>query len=817
LIYDCLHSYVFIRQYPIIRLMLRNSNKLLFRSVFAALALSCGCISYAQQPQTPQKSRSDIPVVDPATITQDQIKEIMDQKEKAADQENNSDKSDETTKTIDKEEKGKVKKDNKGVAEEEGLPIFGNEIFSNASSTFAPEANRPVPVNYILGPGDKLNISVTGNSVVSFTPTVNPDGSISLREFGKIFVSGKTIENATAIIKAKLKANHFSVDNGTNVDVTITNIKTIHVSILGRVRTPGDYNVSSLTTVFNALYQSGGITKNGSFRSIRVIRNNEQVAQIDMYNYLLSGDLSDNITLRDGDIVLVKEYNVRVSMDGEVKRPAYFEVLPGESLSDVIRFAGGFTDVAYRFSIKAIQLTDRQQRIKDISRNEFESYIPLKGDRYTVGRILNKIENRVSIMGAVYRPGDYELTDGLTLKELIGKADGLKEDAYLERGYITRQKEDNSSEIVPFFVTAIVNGTEQDIPLRKEDVIQISSIFDYADAYTVSINGKVRAPGTFPYFSGMTVEDLILKSGGFADGANMLEVEIARRVKDSDKRSKDARLAIIQKVIVDPELKLADSKFQLQPFDIVSIFALPGYVKPQMVTIEGEVMQPGTYALLSKSDKISDLISRANGFTAYAYLKGASLKREDVAETQSDIEQQMLKLEQLRQRQLAKGDTSDIDILNNPTKRNSYVGIELAEIAKNPGGKKDMLLLDGDIINVPRELQTVKVTGEVYSPKTMIFSKGQNLREYILRSGGFTEDAIKGGAYVIYANGDSKSTRSFLFFRNYPNIEPGAEIFVPKRKPRRDGSGAQMVQTWVGLTASLASVAAVVFAILNSK
>jgi protein involved in polysaccharide export with SLBB domain len=776
--------------------------------------------AFAQTPQ--QKPSTPIPTVDPATVTPEQIKEIMDQQKASQDQqqkENTVD--DQTTKEEEKREKEKElekrRKESAGVKAEAGLPIFGNEIFNNSSSTFAPVENRPTPVNYILGPGDKLSVSVTGNSVTSFNSTVEPNGSFSLREFGKINVGGRTLENATLAIKERLRQNRFAVDNGTNVDVTLLNIRTIHVTMLGQVRTPGDYDVASTTTVFNALYQSGGITNNGTFRGVQVIRNSEVIAQIDMYDYLLRGDLTNNITLKDGDIVMVPEYRVRVSMEGEVKRQAYFEVLPGESLQDVIGFAGGFTDYAYKFSIKAVQLTDRQQRLKDIDRKDFESYIPFKGDKYIVSRILNKYENRVSIAGSVYRPGDFELEDGLTLKELISKADGLKEDAYLERGYITRLNEDNSSEVVPFDVKKIVDGSAEDILLKREDVIQISSIFDYVDAYTVTVSGKVRAGGTFPYFNGMTVEDLILKGGGFADGANMIEVEIARRVKDSDRRAKDAKLANIIKIIIDPELKLAESKFKLEPFDVVSIFALPGYVQPQMVKIEGEVMTPGTYAMLSKDDRISDLIARANGFTAYAYLNGASLKRGDYAETQSDKEKQTLKFQQFAEKQTQATDGKATVNLTSPTKRNDFVGIDLKQILKNPKSKKDLILLDGDVLNIPRELQTVKISGEVYSPKTVVFSGGQNLSEYVMYSGGYTEDALRKGAYVVYSNGDSKGTKKFLFFKNYPNVEPGAEIFIPRKKPGKERDGTVVVQTWIGLTTSLVSVAALIFAIVNAN
>lgn len=796
-----------------------NFFKCLFRILPILLLAGFSMTAFAQTPQQ-KPTTTPIPTVDPATVTPEQIKEIMDQQKTSQDQQQKENTvEDQTTKEeiIPEKEFEKRKKESTGVKEEAGLPIFGNEIFNNPSSTFAPVGNRPTPVNYILGPGDKLSVSVTGNSVTSFNNTIEPDGSFSLREFGKINVGGRTIENATLAIKERLRQNRFAVDNGTNVDVTLTNIRTIHITILGQVRTPGDYDVASTTTVFNALYQSGGITNNGTFRGVQVVRNSEIIAQIDMYDYLLRGDLTNNITLKDGDIVMVPEYRVRVSMEGEVKRQAYFEVLPGESLLDVIGFAGGFTDYAYKFSIKAIQLTDRQQRLKDIDRKDFESYIPFKGDKYVVSRILNKYENRVSIAGAVYRPGDFELEDGLTLKELIGKADGLKEDAYLERGYITRLNEDNSSEVIPFDVKRIMDGSVEDIQLKREDVIQISSIFDYVDAYTVTISGKVRAGGTFPYFNGMTVEDLILKGGGFADGANMLEVEIARRVKDSDKRAKDAKLANIIKIIIDPELKLAESKFKLEPFDVVSIFALPGYVQPQMVTIEGEVMTPGTYAMRSKDDRISDLIARANGFTAYAYLDGASLKRADYVETKSDKEKQALKFQQFAEKQTQATDGQASINLSNPTKRNDFVGIDLKQILKNPKSKKDLILLDGDVLSIPRELQTVKVSGEVYSPKTVVFNGGQSLSEYVMYSGGFTEDALRKGAYVVYSNGDSKGTKKFLFFKNYPNVEPGAEIFIPRKKPRKDRDGTAVVQTWVGLTTSVVSVAALIFALVNAN
>lgn len=701
----------------------------------------------------------------------------------------------------------------KPAQEEEDLRVFGAEYFNNSSSNFAPNANRPTPQNYIVGPGDKLVINVYGNSVVNWSLEVNPEGSILLPGMGNVYVGGKTIENATQMIKDRLKGNNYAIGNGTDVNVSLANIRTIRVNINGEVKKPGPINVSSLSTLLNALYESGGPNGIGSLRSIELYRNNTLFRRVDIYDYILRGDKSGDVILEDDDIINVPPYRVRVALEGEIKRPAYYEVMPGESLKDIILFSGGFNDKAYTASVKALQLTDKGRKVKDIPAAEFDSYVPLKGDRYIVEPILDRYENRVTLNGAVFRPGQFELEAGLTLSELIKKADGLKEDAYPERGYITRLKGDNTTEIIPFNVKGTVDGTTEDIALKREDIITIPSIFDLRETYTITITGNVRRPGSFPYDENITVEDLILRAGGFADGADMKRVEIARRVKDSDRRAKDAKLAEIINITIDPKLTLAESKFKLQPYDVVSIYSLPGFVVPQIVTVEGEVMMPGSYAMMSKDERISDVIKRANGFTAYAYLKGASLKRGDLIETKSDAEKRDMKLAQFRQKQVEVTEGSVGVNLDNPTKRNNFVGIDLEYIIQHPKSRKDAILLNGDVINVPRVLQTVKISGEVFSPLTTMYTPGQSLNEYVFSSGGFTEDALARKSYVVYANGSIKGTKHFLFFRNYPNVEPGAEIFVPKRKPRE--KGVNTAQMWIGLGTSMASLAAVVFGIIT--
>jgi len=694
-----------------------------------------------------------------------------------------------------------------------GLPVFGMDYFNGSRPDFAPDVNRPTPVNYVVGPGDQLVINVYGNSVVDWNLTVTPDGYILLPGMGKVYVGGKTIEQATVMIKDRLRAHNYAVGNGTDVAVSLANIRSIKVFINGEVQNPGTYTLSSLSTVFTALYKCGGPNLNGSLRAIKVYRDNTLLARVDAYDFIFHGDKAGDVLLRDGDIIQVPTYQVRVSIKGEIKRPAYYEMMPGESLKDLILFAGGFTSDAYTAQIKAIQLTGEQKRMKDIDASGFESFVPLKGDQYIVDKVLDRFENRVSISGSVFRPGDYELTDGLTLYDLIKKANGLKEDAYAERGYITRLNPDNTTRIIPFNVKEAASGSAEAIPLQREDIVTIPSLFDLRESYTVNIRGKVRNPGTFPYSDNMTVEDLILSAGGFAEGANTDRVIIARRVKDSDRRTKDAKLAEVIEMNIDPHLSISGKKHKLDPFDIVSVYSLPGYVKPGFVQIEGEVMFPGNYPITRKDERISDLIKEAGGFTAYAYLDGASLKRPNTFDTKGEQEKARLKREQFAQNQQAITGDSVLarQVLIDSAIDNSYVGINLSNIMKHPGKYYDLYLQDGDLITVPGLQQTVKVSGAVLSPISMVYSD-RGFIDYIHRSGGFASNALRRKAYVVYANGSQAGTKNFLFFRSYPPIKPGAEIFVPEKQPREPMS----FQGWVGIGTSLASLAAIIFAIART-
>lgn len=689
--------------------------------------------------------------------------------------------------------------------------IFGAELFKNSNITFEPNLRMATPKSYIIGPDDQLLIDLTGDNEVNYKLSVSPEGTIRLQYVGLVSVGGLSIEQAIAKIRSAMSGTYPSLRNGrTNLAVNLGNIRSIKVTILGEVNKPGSYTLSSLSTVFNALSASGGPNKNGSFRKIQVIRSNKIISTIDVYDFLLKGIQVGNVRLQDQDIINIPVYQTRVEIAGEVKRPALYEILAPESLEDVIHFAGGFSNMAYTAKIKVLQNTNKERRIIDVIADDYTRYNPLNGDKYVVEPILDRFANRVEIDGAVFRPGQYELEKGLTLKQLIQKADGLKEDAFLNRGYISRLNPDNSLALLSFDVSKIIAGTEPDIFLRREDKVKISSIFELREEYKVDIKGEVRSPGIFDYADGMTLEALIQMAGGFKEGATPSRIEIARRVKNSDARSISAKTAEILNVSISPDLKLQDSTFVLQPFDIVSIRSSEGYQVQQQVRVEGEVLYPGIYTITRKDERISDLIKRAGGLTVLSFADGASLKRpgaekneikeglrdgngklvegktsstsnKNAIDKEDEEMQKMANLKRLQGTGIS--DTAqlirEVKILGS-----DLVGIDLIKIMKSPGSKYDLLMEDGDVIRVPKQLQTVKVTGEVLRPTNIVYSPNKSMKQYINGAGGFTYNANKKSAYIQYANGSVDAGSKFLFFNNYPAVKPGAEIFIPKRAPR---------------------------------
>jgi protein involved in polysaccharide export with SLBB domain len=693
---------------------------------------------------------------------------------------------------------------------------FGADVFANPRSTFEPNLTLPTPQNYILAAGDELLIDVFGYSDASYRVKVSPEGFIRIPLVGPIPVNGLSIEQAKRNIRSKLSKTIYKNinSNKTRVDINIVGIRSIKVTIIGEATYPGTYTLPSVATVYNALYASSGINTNGSYRNVQVIRSNDVVVTIDVYDYLVNGSKKNDIVLKDNDVIKINTYDVRVELKGEVKRPGVYDVTAKETLDKIISYAGGFTDNAYRNRIQVFSNTERDRQITTLKEEEIKTAKPKAGDTYIIGKILNRFTNRVSIKGSVYRPGEYELKPGMTVKNLIEEADGLREDAFLTRAVIHRSKDDFSPEIISINLEALGKGTAADIELKKEDRITVYSKFDLKEGYYVTISGQVSSPGFFLYEEGLTVQDLILMAGGLKEAASLKRIEVSRRMKLEDTINKqNPKTAIIfQK---DIAMNLHDSSgvdtLKLAPFDEVTVYSSPGYYVQKNVVIEGEVKYPGKYTLEGKSDRISDLVKRAGGITNEAYLDGAVLVR---ARNLNKSEQNNAEqgLTNLLKQNYSVGTAAPLlqlaydDYLK---KKSDNVGISLENILSAPASQYDLLLNDGDTLRIPKELQTIRVSGEVLYPALVRYTKGYKFRDYINGAGGFNERSSRKKSYVVNANGSARGTRSFFFIKNYPKITPGSEIFVPVKRERARLTtleGVTVGTTLVTLTAILLNV-----------
>lgn len=679
--------------------------------------------------------------------------------------------------------------------------IFGAELFSNKNLSFEPNLKIATPLNYQLGPDDELIIDIYGYSEESFKLKVSPDGSIRIPNVGVVQVMGLTIEQARSRITGSLLGSYDRIASGeTKVSISLGNIRSIKVIIVGEVNLPGTYTLPSLATVFNALYASGGPSDNGSMRNIKLIRNNKVIASIDVYEFLMYGTAKGNIRLQDQDVIKVSPYEARVELKGQVKREGLYEVTKKDNLKTVLDFAGGFNDYAYHDRVKVIRNTGKQKQVADVASNLFEFFIPQSGDVFEVDSILNRFENRVQIKGAVFRPGMFALETGLTVSKLIAKADGVKEDAFMTRAIIYRLKEDNSLEMLSFNVREVLAGKSNDITLQREDVVQIASQQDLREGFHVTITGEVLNPGMFHYADNMKIEDLIIAAGGLKESASLNRIEVSRRKDDADRNSLSAEIAVIKQFDVEKDLKDNPSaaNYVLSPFDIVTVFPSPGYIPQKNIAIEGEVFYPGKYSISKNNERISDILKRVGGITANGSAEGAILLRKK----EKTISDEIVKANKIRALKKQSKDTTEVEESINELTEQEYdiVGIDLEKILKNPGSKHDLYLRDGDVIRIPPQRQTVLVTGEVLYPVRVKYNSGSGFRSYISNAGGFSSKALKKRAYIIYANGTAKATKHFLFMNFYPRVKPGAEIVVPLREEKKSLSAMEAVSITTSVT-----------------
>ncbi|QJB40638.1 SLBB domain-containing protein [Chitinophaga oryzae] len=709
------------------------------------------------------------------------------------------------------EKKDRTKSKEEREREKRRKRIFGSELFNNKNLTFEPNLKMPTPPNYRLAANDEVLIDVYGYSEVQHRLKVTPDGYVRIPNLGPVYVNGITMEEAKNRITRQLATIYSGIGSGnTFVQVSLGSIRSIRVLLIGEVVNPGSYTIPSLATVANALYVSGGPGENGSFRDIQVIRNGSPVARFDLYDFLVRGDLSNNIVLQEQDIVKVNPYKTRVELTGEVKRQAIFEAKENETLQNILDYAGGFTDLSFRDVIRAYRVNNKEREVVNIPAGEIASFKVRSGDQFFIDSILNRFSNRVTIAGAVFHPGNYALENNMTVKDLMKRADGVKENAALSRGLIRRLQADYTPSFINFSVQDVLSG-KSDVRLQKEDSVMIYSKFDLREEYEVRIDGEVNKPGYFNYADSMHLEDLILLAGGLTDAASVQEVEISRRKRGGVYDAKDSTKAIVERFSINADLSNnPEAKaFVLQPFDEVVVRRSPAYASQANVMVSGEVVYPGDYTINSRSERISDLIKRSGGLRPEAYAEGAVMMRK----TFINEGDSMLLANKLQVFYNKLQDSTDIARVQAAVDRKEQLlGINLEQIMKHPGSKYDLLLEEGDIIKIPKKLQTVQLFGEVYFPKKVRFDKVYNFKDYIHGAGGFTAQALKRRSYIVYANGEVKNTKKVFFFNSYPKVKPGAEIYVPTKKEKKGLNG----QEGVAIASGLASIALVIVTILNT-
>ena len=674
--------------------------------------------------------------------------------------------------------------------------IFGHAVFNSTEMNFEPNENVATPENYKLGPGDEIIVELWGNNEANIRETISPEGSISISQIGRVMLSGLTIKEATAKFKKILASKY---ENASNLTVTLGSIRTIQVNVMGEVNIQGTYRLSSFSTVFNAIYRAGGVTAAGSLRNISVLRDGKIAGTADIYGYIFNGATDKDITLRDGDVIMVPAYDKIVEVKGEVKRPMKYELTGNESLDDAIRYAGGFTGNAYRDYISISRNTGKGLTTVTTSANEMQDCLMADGDVVNVLKTIGRKKGGVEVQGYVFQPGEYEYGNGITtVSQLVRAAGGLREDAFLNRAVIQRENDDLSFSTLSVDLGAVMKGTAPDVRLRDNDVLIIPGIYEIQDRGTLTINGMVANPGVFEYAENTTVEDLIILAGGLLDGASLSKVDVSRRISDPYGLEKTEIIGESYSFAIKDGL-LADGAdtFFLEPYDVVSVRQSPAFMPQQFVTVEGEVAFPGQYVLQSTGERLSSVIERAGGITNLAYLKGGKLTRQL---TEEERETAMATLELAR-----RGATKDSLRTDQLAIKASYtVAVDFEKAMSNPGSIYDIILREGDKLSIPENVGTVTIKGEVLFPNTVMYSENKPLGYYIDMAGGYNTTAKRSMVYVVYQNGTVAKGHS-------AKLEPGCEVVVPKKPDRNRMSTAEVIS----LGTSAASMGTMIVSLIN--
>ncbi len=679
--------------------------------------------------------------------------------------------------------------------------IYGHDIFNGQALTFEPNENMATPQNYRLGPGDEVIIDIWGASEDHLREVITPEGSIMIAQIGPVNLNGLTISEANNLIKGVFSKKYAGVGEETDIKVTLGDIRSISVDVMGEVSTPGSFRMSPFSTVFHALYNAGGINDLGSMRNIHVMRNGRRVANVDIYDYLFKGKQTGNIRLQEGDVIIVPAYSELVNVEGNVKRPMYYELKPTETVADLLEFAGGFAGDAYSGMVRLERQNGLENELFNIDKNQFDSYRLKDGDIVTIGTVIDRYSNRAELKGAVNRPGVYAIgTDIKTMRDLIAKAGGLSEDAYMPRAIIYRESPDLTMEVIAVNLGNLMAGKEADIKLERNDIIEISSVKEIIERGDFTIAGPVAFPGQYTYAENTTIQDLIVRAGGLLEGASTARVDVSRRIVNPTSTDASNRIAEIFTFPLENGLtKGGGAEFKLKPYDIVEVRKSPSYLPQGIVEIDGEVVFTGEYTLERRNERLSDIVRRAGGTMEGAYLKGASLTRQ-MTEDEMASRKEALKIAMMNANAQS-GDSISIDKIEISDRYN--VGINLVMAVEHPGSSYDLVLKPGDKLFVPELQSTVKISGDVMFPNTVVYEPGKKVKYYINQAGGYGERAKKRSAFVVYLNGSvAKVGRNTV-------IEPGCHIIVPSKAPS-NGDGWGKIIAYATSFGSLATMAATI-------
>lgn len=684
--------------------------------------------------------------------------------------------------------------------------VFGRNIFNSKNLTFAPSQNIATPANYKLGPGDEVIIDIWGANQNTIRQTISPDGYINVENLGLVYLNGMSVSEADNYLRKELNKIYSGItgnDPSSEIKVTLGQIRTIQINVMGEVAVPGTYSLSSLSTIFHALYKAGGVSNLGSLRNISLMRNGKKVANVDIYDFILKGKTMSDVRLQEGDVIIVPTYEMLVDIQGNVKRPMFYEMKNGETVQTLIDYAGSFTGDAYTKNLRITRQNGQEYQVFTVDNIDYSVFKLMDGDVLNIGAMLDRFANRLEIKGAVYRPGVYQFSGQVnTVKLLVAKAEGIMGDAFLGRAVLHREREDLTKEVIQVDLKNILNGTKPDIALQRNDVLYIPSIHDLQDLGTITVFGEVARPGDFPFAENTTLEDIIIQAGGLKESASSVRVDVSRRIKDSKGTQVSKEIGqMFSFALKDGFVVDGEQGFKLQPYDQIFVRRSPSYQPQVNVTIKGEILYNGTYALTSKSERLSDLVKKAGGVTPYAYVKGSKLMRkanEEELKRMADVK----KLIQREMGTLADSMKLELDSIY-------PVGIDLEKALKNPGSTADIVLCEGDQLIIPELTNTVKINGAVMMPNTVTYNKGYTVKDYISQAGGFANGARKRKAFIIYMNGNIAEVKG----SGKNLVEPGCEIVVPVK----DKTKAEKwnIQTILGIASSLGSLGLTAASVAN--